>query len=157
MDGWFGRFGWMGLLVTVILAEPEMWILLEGCRGTSEKRRRGSTAGPGERGTSRSRAGHLCFYCLSLPLCCPSSPPQFHGWHSTDGVLQPWQASLLPGSYLSTSAPSFPPSFTRHLPVACRPGCDLTPYFPERIGLGGTPRLLCPQPPASPPSSQGFT
>ena len=77
----------------------------------------------------------------------PSSPPQFHGWHSTDGVLQPWQASLLPGSYLSTSAPSFPPSFTRHLPVACRPGCDLTPYFPERIGLrGDTPTPLSPTP-----------
>ena len=75
LDGCFGRFGWMGLLATLILAEPEMWILLEGCRGTSENHRRGSTAGPGERGTSRSRAGHLCFYCLSLRLSLLAAPP----------------------------------------------------------------------------------
>lgn len=37
---------------------------------------------------------------------------------------------------MSTSA-RFPPSFTCHLPVACRLGWDLTPYSPARIALRG--------------------
>ena len=37
---------------------------------------------------------------------------------------------------MSTSA-CFPPSFTCHLPVACRLGWDLTPYSPARIALRG--------------------
>lgn len=77
-EGLDGRSLWV--LVTLILAEPEMGVLLEGCRGTSGNARRESTTGLGERRTSRSRAGHLCFYCLSLPLSlsCPTTPiPSF--------------------------------------------------------------------------------
>ena len=79
--GWL-EFGWMvwkvwtdGVAGNTHAAEPEMWIFLEGCRYTSENHRRGSTAGPGEGGTSRSRAGRLCFCCLSLPLSLLDAPP----------------------------------------------------------------------------------
>lgn len=63
-----------------------------------------------------------------------------------------WCSATLAGFLASRELPehqrpAFPPPFTCHLPVACRPGCDLTPYFPERIALrGDTPTPLSPTP-----------
>ena len=88
------------------------------------------------------------FLAAALPSHAKPSSPTPVPWVAQHR----WCSATLAGFLASRElpehqGPAFPPPFTCHLPVACRPGCDLTPYFPERIALrGDTPTPLSPTP-----------